>query len=99
MVSTMRLLSLLLLVVTGLSLLAPVVIAHPLPDTEGTASFVTLNVCHATDSGTGGSLDIPCLYESAGTLVRTEGGSPYCPPDSPSKFLLIAFQDERPPRV
>ncbi|MCC6345724.1 MAG: hypothetical protein IT388_00900 [Nitrospirales bacterium] len=95
----MRLIALLILAVTGLSLLTPVVVAHPLPVMEETVSFVTLNVCYEADSGTGGSLDIPCIHEHPCLPALFEAPGAQRSPDLLPHSLLTAFREEHPPRT
>ncbi|MFO0752874.1 MAG: hypothetical protein U0411_06070 [Thermodesulfovibrionales bacterium] len=99
MKGTMKLISLCLLTVAVLSLLAPVVVAHPLPDTGGAASFVVLNVCSSSDSGSAGSLDIPCIHERPCLPALFEAAGGQRSPDSPLHSFLAAFREEHPPRV
>ena len=94
----MRLKALIVLLAIAFSIVGPPTLSLTLSD-HGHAAIGTLDVCNSSTPALSAQGDMPCLNEctsnpfSFALYKASEIINPPCKP------LLIAFQDERPPKV
>ena len=72
----------------------PIMIAH-----GGQASIGVLDVCHNATPALSSNGEMPCVNECPCRLLHLEPGRMHGMVKSPCKPVLIAFQEELPPKV
>lgn len=99
MLTGMKLLSLFILVSILFTLFLPLASASSCSGTRKTAAILTLDVCHCSDRGAFGTVELPFIYETQPELALL--GSSYGQEAILylSHMSLLTFQIERPPRI
>jgi hypothetical protein len=90
--------ALIVLLAIALSVVAPPSLPY-LSDRGAMVTIVTLDVCHSATPALSSNNDMPCVNECPCQhllLAQSKNAEIITPPFKP---LLIAFEDERPPKV